>query len=99
MVQGESKDASLLVILAEPQPIFSKKKYTHDRAQIDLSELLEPPIKGNQVCEVMGFTCMLGYFFELIRRDGTIIGGGLLNFEGVFVTIWGNMKISEKKVA
>lgn len=50
------------------------------------------------MCEVMGFTCMLGYFFELIRRDGTIIGGGLLNFEGVFVTIWGNMKISEKKV-
>lgn len=49
--------------------------------------------------EVMGFTCMLGYFFELIRRDGTIIGGELLNFEGgVFVTIWGNMKISEKKV-
>lgn len=32
--------------------------------------------------EVMGFTCMLGYFFELIRRDGTIIGGELLNFEG-----------------
>lgn len=50
------------------------------------------------MCEVMGFTCMLGYFFELIRRGGTIIGGGLLNFEGVFVTIWGNMKISEKKV-
>ena len=47
MVQGESKDASLLVILAEPQPIFSKKKYTHDRAQIDLSELLEPPYKNN----------------------------------------------------
>ena len=44
MVQGESEDASLLVILAEPQPIFSKKKYTHDRAQIDLSELLEPPL-------------------------------------------------------
>ena len=43
MVQGESEDASLLVILAEPQPIFSKKKYTHDRAQINLSELLEPP--------------------------------------------------------
>lgn len=50
------------------------------------------------MCEVMGFTCMLGYFFELIRRGGAIIGGGLLNFEGVFVTIWGNMKISEKKV-
>uniref|UniRef100_UPI003FED870E hypothetical protein n=1 Tax=Alloprevotella sp. TaxID=1872471 RepID=UPI003FED870E len=43
MVQGESEDASLLVILAEPQPIFSKKKYTYDRVQIDLSELLEPP--------------------------------------------------------
>lgn len=39
-------------------------------------------IKGNQVREVKGFTCMLGYFFELIRRGGTIIGGGLLNFEG-----------------
>lgn len=50
------------------------------------------------MCEVMDFTCMLGYFFELIRRDDTIIGGGLLNFEGGFVTIWGNMKISEKKV-
>lgn len=50
------------------------------------------------MCEVKGFTCMLGYFFELIRRSGTIIGGGLLNFEGKFVTIWGNMKISEKKV-
>lgn len=50
------------------------------------------------MCEVKGFTCMLGYFFELIRRGGTIIGGELLNFEGVFVTIWGNMKISEKKV-
>lgn len=34
------------------------------------------------MCEVMGFTCMLGYFFELIRRGGTIIGGELLNFEG-----------------
>ena len=33
----------MLVILAEPQPIFSKKKYTYDRVQIDLSELLEPP--------------------------------------------------------
>lgn len=41
------------------------------------------------MCEVMGFTCMLGYLYELIRRNGTIIGGGLLNFEGVFVTIWG----------
>lgn len=50
------------------------------------------------MCEVMGFTCMLGYFFELIRRGSAIIGGGLLNFEGGFVTIWGNMKISEKKV-
>lgn len=50
------------------------------------------------MCEVKGFTCMLGYFFELIRRGGTIIGGELLNFEGVFVTIWRNMKISEKKV-
>ena len=43
LVQGESEDASLLVILAEPQPIFSKKKYTYDRVQIDFSELLEPP--------------------------------------------------------
>ena len=42
MVQGERNQA--LAWIAEPQPMFSEKKYTSDRAQINAPEFLDPPI-------------------------------------------------------